>query len=57
MRYRVEVAGKIFEGHDPRVLIKRAVQAKQALKRCDFKQLKDCTNMVQNGENLDFSRN
>jgi hypothetical protein len=29
MLYRVEVAGKIFEGRDPRVLLKRAVQARR----------------------------
>lgn len=30
MVYRVEVAGKIFEGSDFRLLLKRAVEAKRA---------------------------
>jgi hypothetical protein len=30
MRYQVRVAGKVFEGSDVRILIKRAVQAKRA---------------------------
>ena len=30
MRYQVKVAGKIFEGPDFRVLLKRAVEAKRA---------------------------
>jgi hypothetical protein len=29
MRYQIRVAGKIFEGSDPRVLLKRAVEAKR----------------------------
>lgn len=30
MRYQIKVAGKIFEGSDLRVLLKRAVDAKRA---------------------------
>ncbi len=29
MRYQIRIAGKIFEGNDPRTLIKRAVAAMQ----------------------------
>jgi hypothetical protein len=32
MLYRVEVAGKIFQGEDPRILLKRAVQARKSRK-------------------------
>lgn len=34
MLYRVEVAGKIFQGEDPRILLKRAVQARKSKKAC-----------------------
>jgi hypothetical protein len=27
MRYQVKVAGRIYEGNDPRILLKRAVEA------------------------------
>lgn len=30
MKYQVRVAGKVFEGNDARVLLKRAVEAKRA---------------------------
>jgi hypothetical protein len=30
VRYRIRVAGKIFEGNDPKVLLKRAVEAKRS---------------------------
>jgi hypothetical protein len=29
MRYQIRVAGKVFEGDDPRSLLKRAVEAKR----------------------------
>jgi len=33
MVYRVEVAGRIFQGTDPRVLIRLAVEVKKAVRR------------------------
>lgn len=33
MRYQIRVAGKVFEGDDPRNLLKRAVEAKRRAAR------------------------
>jgi hypothetical protein len=33
MRYQIRVAGKVFEGDDPRSLLKRAVEAKRRAAR------------------------
>lgn len=57
MRYRVEVAGKIFEGHEPRILLKRAVEAKRA--SCNLFipiRLQQCTKTMQSEEKSVFSR-
>lgn len=39
MRYRIKVGGKIFEGEDPRVLLRRAVEAKREVKKDPHKPL------------------
>lgn len=36
MKYRVKVAGKIFEGTDFRILIRRAVEAKRVARLRDL---------------------
>lgn len=60
MRYRIVVAGKIFEGYDPRVLLKRAVEAKRGSQRVlrkllEKNDLPGCTKTMQNVKNSGFS--
>lgn len=60
MLYRVKVAGRTFEGCDPRTLAKRAVEAQREACRIRSKsliisKLQICTKSMQNAENPDFS--
>jgi hypothetical protein len=37
MRYQIKVAGKMYAGNDPRVLLKRAVEAWKTLPKQELK--------------------
>lgn len=39
MRYRIKVAGKIFESDNPRVLLKRAVEARREVQKDPYMRL------------------
>lgn len=61
MHYQIKIAGKIFEGSDPRTLLKRAVEAKRGIRQNPIKLLTDnhlarCTKSMQNAENPDSVR-